>query len=761
MFGCKFITSIGRCTRGVYGSLLELNKPINKSKFLLVLDTEGIDAAERKHISTSSSIHFDRSLVLFCLSVSNIVIINLKGELNNEMHELMRICAHSLNHLKIHKTNMPRIVFVLNQNADLSLEDREISLRLLIENLDEGFSNKKEHMQKISELIQLTKDDIFTLSTAYQIERVDLPGEEIFKKRVDIRIPSLHFALDCSSLRESIFKSFKHEKDTSKRLSVTSMSEWFEMAGDTWSTIIKFQDIIRYKNFKEIRTYDKLQISIAKLMKTHFYLKRKEIEEIVRRNSEEITSLDVIDTTTEQLNDKILQNIKKFEDEFRMRKERCVIEFKLEENDVRLDSSIFKDNLEQLEKLISKEKLDYVILLKLRSNELYNQRKRKEQLFGFKKAITSNIGKYISMAPIEQDEEFEKAWKEKFNEDDLEKVYRRQNLIDFHLLFSFYWDLMDETQLIEIYQNVDFDFDKVDEQLLENIRMNLTNTPQNKEPYFYPTKKSFFLKDIQPHYFYSNKLEYLKEDTFYYIHSTEGQESKFLKYFPNSNSIYKHDWVPEDCVPLLQSCSGYYSEHDIDWRHLSPSKQIVKLVTSLMNLLSRQPNASSFRTYFGNKRNQNKDSFIQQIVNETSKPYTNEVVLHSHFRQSEPIISQATIQKITDALEKRLSIFNHEISYIGAELTIHARRSIGTYVFSKTFCTHFKRMWDLGFKNREEITKEKDKIKKYFMKKVEITKIIHTNEECVNSRYLVTITTLLRSIQVHMQRLLEIKLIMI
>ena len=41
-------------------------------------------------------------------------------------------------------------------------------------------------------------------------------------------------------------------------------------------------------------------------------------------------------------------------------------------------------------------------------------------------------------------------------------------------------------------------------------------------------------------------------------------------------------------------------------------------------------------------------------------------------------------------------------------------------------------MWGLGFKNREEITKEKDKIKKYFMKKVEITKIIHTNEECVN-----------------------------
>ena len=93
VFGCKFLTSTGRCTRGVYGSLLELNKPINRSKFLLVLDTESIDSVER-----SSAIHFDRTLIVFCLSVSNVVIINLIGELNNEMQELMKICADSSFH---------------------------------------------------------------------------------------------------------------------------------------------------------------------------------------------------------------------------------------------------------------------------------------------------------------------------------------------------------------------------------------------------------------------------------------------------------------------------------------------------------------------------------------------------------------------------------------------------------------------------------------------------------------------------------------
>ena len=105
VFGCKFLTSSGRCTRGIYGSILELSKPIKKSKFLLVLDTEGIDAAERKNISSTSSIHFDRTLILFCLSVSNIVIINLPGELNNEMQEILKICAFSQSSESTHNNN--------------------------------------------------------------------------------------------------------------------------------------------------------------------------------------------------------------------------------------------------------------------------------------------------------------------------------------------------------------------------------------------------------------------------------------------------------------------------------------------------------------------------------------------------------------------------------------------------------------------------------------------------------------------------------
>jgi ABC-type lipoprotein export system ATPase subunit len=43
LFGTQFLSSAGRCTRGVYGSILELKEtPGLRYKKILLLDTEGI-----------------------------------------------------------------------------------------------------------------------------------------------------------------------------------------------------------------------------------------------------------------------------------------------------------------------------------------------------------------------------------------------------------------------------------------------------------------------------------------------------------------------------------------------------------------------------------------------------------------------------------------------------------------------------------------------------------------------------------------------
>ena len=48
-------------------------------KEILVLDSEGIFSIERNDPS------YDKALTVFCMSVSNVLMINIKGELNIEV----------------------------------------------------------------------------------------------------------------------------------------------------------------------------------------------------------------------------------------------------------------------------------------------------------------------------------------------------------------------------------------------------------------------------------------------------------------------------------------------------------------------------------------------------------------------------------------------------------------------------------------------------------------------------------------------------
>lgn len=52
-------------------------------KEILVLDSEGIFSIERNDPK------YDRKLVIFCMAVSNLLLINIKGELNAEIEKVL------------------------------------------------------------------------------------------------------------------------------------------------------------------------------------------------------------------------------------------------------------------------------------------------------------------------------------------------------------------------------------------------------------------------------------------------------------------------------------------------------------------------------------------------------------------------------------------------------------------------------------------------------------------------------------------------
>ena len=50
LFGAQFLSSAGRCTRGIYGSLLNIKDSNSGSKYkkILLLDSEGIQSTEKR-----------------------------------------------------------------------------------------------------------------------------------------------------------------------------------------------------------------------------------------------------------------------------------------------------------------------------------------------------------------------------------------------------------------------------------------------------------------------------------------------------------------------------------------------------------------------------------------------------------------------------------------------------------------------------------------------------------------------------------------
>ena len=75
LFGVQFLSAARRCTRGVYGCLLDIEGN-DKYKKILLLDTEGIDSPE----STDKS--YDKRVVFYALSVSHIVLICNMANIN-------------------------------------------------------------------------------------------------------------------------------------------------------------------------------------------------------------------------------------------------------------------------------------------------------------------------------------------------------------------------------------------------------------------------------------------------------------------------------------------------------------------------------------------------------------------------------------------------------------------------------------------------------------------------------------------------------
>ena len=108
LFGTSFLSSSGRCTKGVYASILKFRDNDGKYKRILILDTEGIQSSEARDST------FDKRIVYYAICISHVVLMCNKGEMNSEMSETVKLVADAIVNTEMPFLKNPSIYIILN-----------------------------------------------------------------------------------------------------------------------------------------------------------------------------------------------------------------------------------------------------------------------------------------------------------------------------------------------------------------------------------------------------------------------------------------------------------------------------------------------------------------------------------------------------------------------------------------------------------------------------------------------------------------------
>ena len=249
LYGCNFQTSAGRCTRGVYGTYISL-KNCDKYDGIFILDTEGLLSIHH----AQSNLDFDRKVTLFILAVSQVVIINVKGEMGGPLLELLTVCIKSLAELKESLVPSPEIFIVLNQYTDLNTDNVQKDINMVKEQMGDIL---KEKEIGLNELITLEERNIKALPNAFNQKSFPIKETE---EKINFKVPYLIFVEETKLLAERLINmAIENQKRNQNNLPYDNLARWFDNAAGIWDVIKTYPNLVYFQNIAQMREDDKMK----------------------------------------------------------------------------------------------------------------------------------------------------------------------------------------------------------------------------------------------------------------------------------------------------------------------------------------------------------------------------------------------------------------------------------------------------------------------------------------------------------------------
>lgn len=254
LFGTQFPIDSGTCTQGVNAQLIKVPSSSPQHKgfyYIMVLDTEGMRS---KGIDMLSK---DNELATLVAGISDITIVNFKGESQTEMEEILQIITHSL-------------VKVKAINTSLQLNTSYLFIYHNVEAVDASQKLRKENIKLLNKLDIIIKDSstrlgIENIHTFSQNTSFDIDKDIFYFPNIWDGVPPM------ATVSREYTRRVKHIKEYILTEKISHVSNNFDFEqfstrlNDLWKGILREYFVFSFRNCLEINAFNSLERTFNKL----------------------------------------------------------------------------------------------------------------------------------------------------------------------------------------------------------------------------------------------------------------------------------------------------------------------------------------------------------------------------------------------------------------------------------------------------------------------------------------------------------------
>lgn len=245
VFGVRFSTSAGRCTRGAFMQLLPIHSSLRqecKCDYFLIVDTEGLRAPELAELT----LKHDNELATFAIGLANLTIINISGETVGDMDDILQTAVHAF--IRMSEVSLKPSCHFVHQNVTAVMAQQKMMT---------GHSKFKDKLDKITQAA--AQEEKAQHRYEYFTDVIDFDGakhvfyfQNLWKGDPPMAPVNPGYSTNALFLKLRLIAYARHAQSSRLELFQKHLQE-------LWKAILHENFVFSFKNTLEVTAYNTLE----------------------------------------------------------------------------------------------------------------------------------------------------------------------------------------------------------------------------------------------------------------------------------------------------------------------------------------------------------------------------------------------------------------------------------------------------------------------------------------------------------------------